>query len=140
MKNKYTCKYTIWVYPDKDIRKVISDIINRTVWMIDDSDFLEECDSWIAAGEFTAQKIGISENISTYYKYWIIVLFEEYLCSQIEKSNERIKVSIASDSGQDIVITVSHEDFKEKLMFLQEVKEYYKSRVIDFEKDDNEDD
>jgi hypothetical protein len=139
MKHNYTRKYSIWVYPEKDIRKVINSIINRTVWMIENSGFLEECDSWVAVCEYNAQKIGIQENIPIYYKYWIIVLIEEYLCSQIAKSNECINVSIASDAGQNLIITVKHEDFKEKLMFVKTTRELYKSRVIDFEKG-NEDD
>lgn len=139
MKRNYSSKYQIWADPRKDISKLIIEIINRTAWMIEDSELFEDCDSWVAVTEWTAQYIGISENISIYYKYWIIVLFEETLCSQIEKSEERISVSLATDHGQNLVITVKHEDFKEELVFVQKMNEYYKSRVVDFEKE-NEDD
>jgi hypothetical protein len=139
MKNKYSSTYKIWVYPSKDTREVINGIINRIGWMIGDSGFLENCDSWVAVTEWTAQNIGISENIPIYFKYWIIVLIEEYLCSQIAKSNERISVSLSTDTGQNLIIIVEHEDFKEQIMFVHNVRENYKSRVIDFEKE-NEDD
>jgi hypothetical protein len=141
MKNEYTRKYTVWVYPQKEIRNVIKDVFDRTVWTLKDYGFVEECDNWVAVDDLIAQKIGVRDNIPTYYKYWIIVMFEEYIYSQIVNSNidERIKVSIASNAGQKVVITVSHKDFKEKLMFVHSENESYKSRVIDFEKG-NEDD